>query len=108
MAKRISNKKAIARFCSSLRDEFGLCEVKFNRGSKCFVGEGIDGGYFGGVFKMGRVSLTADHLKGKIDYYCTCDHCGNWYQLGKEGETCQECKIGKLNPQDVEPWGNSE
>lgn len=41
---------------------------------------------------------------GKANYYCICDNCGDDYQLGKEGDKCQECKSGKLYPQDVEPW----
>ncbi|EGQ8491834.1 hypothetical protein GRR94_04090 [Vibrio cholerae] len=45
----------------------------------------------------------ADQL-GKANYYCVCQSCGDSYQLGKEGETCQLCKSGKLYPQDVEPW----
>lgn len=44
--------------------------------------------------------------KGKANYYCICDSCGDSYQLGKEGEKCKECKAGKLYPQDVEPWGD--
>lgn len=55
-----------------------------------------------------NVTQQVESLAGKDDdrYYCICDnkHCGSWYELGKEGETCSECGSGKLHPQDVEPW----
>ncbi|NAX19031.1 MULTISPECIES: hypothetical protein [unclassified Vibrio] len=45
--------------------------------------------------------------KGTASYYCTCDndHCEEvWFQIGREGETCRLCKVGKLHHHDVEPW----
>ncbi|MBM5180156.1 hypothetical protein J7937_21750 [Vibrio parahaemolyticus] len=37
------------------------------------------------------------------DYYCQCDNseCGAWFQLGKQGDQCHECGVGKMQPQDV-------
>lgn len=45
--------------------------------------------------------------KGTASYYCTCDndHCEEvWFQIGRDGETCRLCKVGKLHHHDVEPW----
>lgn len=53
-----------------------------------------------------QLQALGESLSG--NYYCQCDndHCGSWFQLGKEGDTCKECKVGKLYPQDVEPFGD--
>lgn len=55
-----------------------------------------------------NVTQQLESLAGEEDdrYYCICDnkHCGSWYELGKEGDTCSECGSGKLHPQDVDPW----
>lgn len=39
-------------------------------------------------------------------YYCQCDNpnCGSWFNVSKIGVACKECKVGTMQPQDVEPY----
>ena len=56
-----------------------------------------------------ELEVLLDEMAGDIqsaNYYCQCENpsCGAWYQMGKEGDTCKECKTGKLTPQQVEEY----
>lgn len=65
----------------------------------------FDAGLFGA---LGYDELMETLLKkGVIDelYYCECDNCGSCFDVVKVGSICDNCNIGTMQPQDVEPWG---
>ncbi|EOX3456151.1 hypothetical protein ACPFUK_003368 [Vibrio cholerae] len=110
MAKRISNKKAkqmifdveVFRRNGCLPKTFYFSFYKNQFGYWVWIQSGW---FFRSVY-FGKVSVTAERLKYKPEYYCQCDNpeCGNWYEVSKIGVTCKECHKGTMQPQDVEPW----
>lgn len=58
---------------------------------------------FSGVIELVESGIVECYWADDSDYYCQCDNndCGAWFQLGKQGEQCQECGVGNLQPQDV-------
>lgn len=110
MARRISNKKAkqmisdVEMFkrngCLPKTFLFSFYENQFG------YWVWIRSGWFFRAVYLGKVSVTAERLKNKSEYYCQCNNkdCGNWFEASKIGETCRECNKGTMQPQDVEPY----
>ncbi|MGL4223866.1 MAG: hypothetical protein ACRCSE_01785 [Vibrio sp.] len=65
----------------------------------------IRSGWFFRAVYYGRVSVAAERLRIKHEYYCQCDNpaCGNWFDVSEVGVACKECGHGEMHPQDVEP-----
>lgn len=110
MAKRISNKKAKQMIfdvevfrkngCLPKTFYFGFYKNQFG------YWVWIQSGWFFRAVYFGKVSVTAERLRIKSEYYCQCDNpdCGNWFEVSEIGATCKECGQGKMQPQDVEPY----
>lgn len=64
----------------------------------------FDAGFFG-VLCYDEV-MESLLEKGVIDaiYYCECDSCGNCFEVVKVGSPCDNCNVGTMQPQDIEPW----
>lgn len=49
---------------------------------------------------------VAESVWASPQYYCECDNpeCGESHVIAEVGSACTECVIGKMAPQDVEPY----